>query len=157
MADSVARRVAIMGTTCLWEAALISSWATKFRGSDMATYSSSFTSFTGTTQYFLAMDRGTNFASSKGMDTAVRSTKSTPSCICSASMRCCSVIIPLSISTSPRRSRVCFCIERAFCSSSCPITPAAISRSPKRIYAMIEILHLSELRNNYHFQTNNKQ
>ena len=54
MACSVARRVEIIGTTRLCEAALISSCATKFNGSLMATKSSSFTSFTGTTLYFFS-------------------------------------------------------------------------------------------------------
>ena len=73
MACSVARRVEIMGMICLREAAFSSSWAMKSSGSLMATYSSSFTSLTGTTQYFLAMDRGTYLASSTGMETRVRS------------------------------------------------------------------------------------
>ena len=108
MACSVARRVEIIGTTRLCEAALISSCATKFNGSLMATKSSSFTSFTGTTLYFFAMARGTNLASSNGIEIAVKSMKSTPSCICSASMSCRSVMILLSIRTSPRRSFFCF-------------------------------------------------
>ena len=94
------------------------------------------TSFTGTTQYFFASVRGTYFASSTGMETAVRSTNSTPSCIFSASMSCFSVMMPLCTSTSPRRSLLSFCSSSARSSCSCEIMPEDSSRSPKRIYAI---------------------
>ena len=99
----------------------------------MARYRLLRTSFTGTTQYFLAMFRGTYWASSTGMEMAVRSTKSTPSCTRRASMSCASVMKPFWISTSPSRCFVSFWSARAR-SSCCPVmVPDATSRSPKRI------------------------
>ena len=125
-----------MGITFFRDAALTCSWATKSRGSLMARYRVSCTSFTGTTQNFRAILRGTYRASSTGMETAVRSTNSTPSWICSASMRFRSVMKPFCISTSPRRWWVSFWTARALSSCSCVMTPEAISRSPSRIYAI---------------------
>ena len=53
-----------------------------------------------------------------------------------ASMSCCSVMMPLCTSTSPRRSLLSFCSSSARSSCSCEITPEDSSRSPKRIYAI---------------------
>ncbi len=84
----------------------------------MARYRLLRTSFTGTTQYFLAMFRGTYWASSTGMEMAVRSTKSTPSCTRRASMSCASVMKPFWISIA--QPLLCLLLE---CQSRLQLLP----------------------------------
>ena len=125
--------VATIGTTRLRVAFFTASMAMKFSGSLMARYTSSGVVRTGTTLYWRATFFEITRLISGSRSIADRSMNSTPSCICSASMRPASVMTSSAMSSSPRRRFVSFCCFRACPSWSSVMRPASISTSPKRL------------------------
>ena len=130
--------VVTIGMTRFRVAFFTASMAMKFSGSLMARHTSSGEVRTGTTLYWRATFLLITRLSSGSRSIAERSTNSTPSCICSASMRPASVMTPSAMSSSPRRRFVSFCCLSACPSWSSVMRPASISTSPNRLYAIYD-------------------